>query len=401
MGREGEVVQQLLPDFERQHPSIRVRVQQIPWNAAHEKLLTAFVGGTMPDIFQAGNTWIPELVALGALEALDDRMNSSEIIARADFFPGILDTNMIDGRTYGVPWYVDTRLLFYRTDTLQRAGYAQPPLTWTEWVDAMGRVKQAAPADYAILLPFAEWQTLVILALQLDADLLRDNDQYGNFRSPQFRQALDFYLAIFRRGLAPQAGEAQVANLYQDFAQGYFSMYITGPWNIGEFQRRLPAAMADRWATAAMPSPDGDSPGTSIAGGASLSIFRGCRNKEDAWKVVEYLSRPEQQAAFYRLTGDLPPRKSAWADGDLAANAYTLAFWKQLQRLRSTPKIPEWERIADAISRYTEAAIRGELAPDAALSALDADVDSILEKRRWMLQRSATMNRSPSQHEVP
>src|SRR6185369_3261675 len=63
MGREGEVVRQLMPDFERRHPGVAVRVQQIPWSAAHEKLLTAHVGGALPDVFQAGNTWLPELVA--------------------------------------------------------------------------------------------------------------------------------------------------------------------------------------------------------------------------------------------------------------------------------------------------------------------------------------------------
>src|SRR5574342_56898 len=111
MGREGEVVERLVPDFERRHPGLQVRVQQIPWSAAHEKLITAYVGGAMPDVFQAGNTWLPELVALDALEPLDERIARSASLARDDYFPGILATNVIDGRTWGVPWYVDTRLL--------------------------------------------------------------------------------------------------------------------------------------------------------------------------------------------------------------------------------------------------------------------------------------------------
>ncbi|HEY5288650.1 MAG TPA: ABC transporter substrate-binding protein, partial [Caulobacteraceae bacterium] len=45
MGREGEVVQTLTPAFERAHPGTRIAVQQLPWTAAHAKLLTAFAGG--------------------------------------------------------------------------------------------------------------------------------------------------------------------------------------------------------------------------------------------------------------------------------------------------------------------------------------------------------------------
>jgi hypothetical protein len=60
-GREGAVVAELTRDFERLHPGIRVDVQQIPWRAAHEKLLTGYVGETLPDVAQLGNTWVPEL----------------------------------------------------------------------------------------------------------------------------------------------------------------------------------------------------------------------------------------------------------------------------------------------------------------------------------------------------
>src|SRR5205085_2245233 len=130
MGREGEVVGDLLPQFARAHPDIVVRVQQLPWYAAHEKLLTAFAGDATPDICQLGNTWIPEFVALDALQALDRNVAASSAIDARDYFPGIWQTNLVDGKLYGVPWYVDTRLLFYRRDLLALAGYAQPPRSW-------------------------------------------------------------------------------------------------------------------------------------------------------------------------------------------------------------------------------------------------------------------------------
>src|SRR5213083_1234509 len=114
MGREAEVIAQLLPEFERSNPGVHVKVQQIPWTAAHEKLLTAFAGNALPDLCQLGNTWIPELVALNALEPLDQYAAASPIVDPADYFAGVWDTNRVDGKLYGVPWYVDTRLVFYR-----------------------------------------------------------------------------------------------------------------------------------------------------------------------------------------------------------------------------------------------------------------------------------------------
>src|SRR5437588_3802887 len=68
LGTEGELVQKLMPEFERRNPNIHVVIQQIPWNAAHEKLLTAYVGESTPDVALMGNTWMPEFVAIRALD---------------------------------------------------------------------------------------------------------------------------------------------------------------------------------------------------------------------------------------------------------------------------------------------------------------------------------------------
>jgi multiple sugar transport system substrate-binding protein len=388
IGREGEVVKDLVPEFERQNPGIRVRVQQIPWTAAHEKLLTAFVGDTTPDISQLGNTWIPEFVALEALESLDSWVETSGIVERADYFPGIWDTNVIDKMTYGVPWYVDTRLMFYRKDALARAGFEAPPETWDEWLVAMERIKQQACAgNYAILLPTNEWEHPIVFGLQTGSTLLRDEDRYGDFRGAEFRRAFEFFVDLYRRDLAPVLGNTMISNVYQEFARGYYAIYLTGPWNIGEFRRRLPEDLQDQWMTAPMPGPDGPESGVSVAFGSSVVMFNRSEKKEAAWKFVEFLSAPEQQVRFHEMTGNLPAREAAWDDEALSTNIYADAFHEQLQRAVPVPKLPEWERITDKVKVYAEAAARGDMTIDVALTALDRDVDAILEKRRWLMGR--------------
>ena len=166
-GREGEVVQELVHEFERGHPGVRIRVQQIPWSAAHEKLLTAIVGRATPDIAQMGNTWIPEMVTLGAIAPL--------VITLADssYFPGIVATNVVNDTLYGLPWYVDTRVLFYRKDILARAGYRAMPESWAGWREAMLAIKRTmGPGHYAIFLPMNEWPPMAILGLQAGSPLV-------------------------------------------------------------------------------------------------------------------------------------------------------------------------------------------------------------------------------------
>ncbi len=388
MGREGEVVAELIPEFERLNPGIRVDLQQIPWSAAHEKLLTAFAGRVTPDVAQLGSSWVPELVALGALQPLDSALAASQSVKGEDFFTGIWNGNVLGGRTRGVPWYADTRILFYRSDLLRAAGFDEAPKDWAGWVRAMRAVKQrGAPRDYAVFLPINEYEPLLAFALQQPEPLLREGGRYGDFESPGFVRASNFYFSLFDQGLAPRATNTQISNLHDEFAKGHFAFVITGPWNIGEFKRRMPPERQDDWMTAPLPGPGG--PGVSIAGGSSLAIFAQSDRKAAAFKLIEFLSRPEVQVRFFELTGDLPPRRSAWRAPLLANDRYARAFQEQLERTEAPPAVPEWERIGQQIRIVSERAVAGQITPAQFRATLNDDTDEMLEKRRWKLAREA------------
>ena len=161
------------------------------------------------------------------------------------------------------------------------------------------------------------------------------------------------------------------------------------PW------RSFPSSdLQDAWATAPMPAPTGDGPGVSLAGGSSLVVFESSRHQQAAWRLVEFLNQPRQQIRFFELTGDLPANKIAWADPALADDPLVHAFWEQLQHVVPTPKIPEWEQIATRIWERAEVAVRGVETRQDAMDALDADVERILTKRRWLLNRARPSDRS-------
>jgi len=386
MGREAEVVAEFIPEFERLHPDIHIDLQNIPWTSAHEKLLTAFAADSLPDMCQLGNTWIPEFAALDTLEPLQAYVAASDVIEKDDYFPGIWETNVVDGQLLGVPWYVDTRLVFYRKDLLAKAGFDTPPRTWAEWERAMAAIKRnAGPKHYAILLPVNEFEQQLSLALQQDDPLLRDNNTRGNFRSPGFRRAMAFYANMFEQGWAPPMSETQISNVWDEFFNGFYAFYVSGPWNIREFRKREPPALKGAWGTMALPGPDG--PGAGIAGGTSLVLFRSSPRKQASWKWVEFLSRPDIQQRFHAELGDLPPRRSAWEHPTLAQDEYAKAFRDQLERVKPTPKVLEWERIVQEMRLASERVVRGGESQDRALQKLDTQVDAILEKRRWMHAR--------------
>lgn len=390
MGSEAEYVTKLVPEFEKRNSGIKVKVQAVPWTAAQEKLITAFVSDNTPDACQLGNTWVPQFSSLNAIIGLDDFIAESEIIKKEKYFPGIWDTNVIDSVVYGIPWYVDTRVMFYRTDLFERVGYKNPPKSWDELFDLCKKIKALFPGEekYAIYLPTNEWAPFIIFGLQNNASLLKDNNSRGNFSSKEFKEAFEFLIKFHKENLAPM-GISQVTNVYQAFKDEYFSIYISGPWNINEYKKWMTGNLSDKWSTAPLPSKNGENyPGVSLAGGSSLVIFKNSKHKKEVWKFIEYLSEKKTQIEFYKLLYNLPAIKEAWEDSSISNNIYMKAFYEQFNHVVPTPKVTEWEQIAFAkVQQYAEIAVRGQMSVDEALKSLDNDVDKILEKRRWLLSR--------------
>jgi multiple sugar transport system substrate-binding protein len=358
------------------------RIQPLPWSAAHEKLLTGCGGGSLPDLGQVGNSWISELTAIGAILPVPAAMQSLV----DGQFAGVVDTNRVDGKLMALPWYVDTRLQFYRKDLFEKAGFAAPPPKWDEWKRALHAVKRTKGGEgFAILLPINEYEHLTQMALSAGATFLDRDGARGAFRQPEFREALGFYKSLYTERLAPIAGAAQISNVWNEFARGYFAVYPSGPWTIGDMKSRLPADLQSSWATAPFPGPDG--PGRSTPGGSSLVVYKSARDPVAAWDLVGKLVAPAAQAKLQALTGDLPPSRAVWASAGLTADPITEAFARQLDRTAALPKVPEWERIATEMQTVAELFVRGKVSLDAAVADIDRRADRLLEKRRWMIAR--------------
>ena len=389
MGAEAEYVTKLVPEFERLNPGIKVKVQQVPWTAAQEKLVTAFASDNSPDACQLGNTWVPQFSALNAIIPLDEFIKTSNRINKEKYFSGIWETNVLDNHTFGIPWYVDTRVMFYRKDVFERVGYKNPPKTWAELLDLSKKVKALYPKEekYAIYLPTNEWAPFVMFGMEASSSLLKDKDTRGNFSSKEFKEAFKYSIDFHKLNLAP-IGFSQVTNVYQAFAEEYFSIYISGPWNIPEFKKWMTKNLADKWMTAPMPGNSGNYPGVSLAGGSSLVIFKNSKHKKEVWKFFEFLSQAKTQIEFYQMLNNLPSVKEAWDNPIFRDDPYMQAFYTQFTNVRATPKIPEWEQIAFAkVQQYAELAARNKMSIDEALENLDKDVDRILEKRRWIVEQ--------------
>jgi multiple sugar transport system substrate-binding protein len=367
MGAEGEKLDVLAKDFMRENPAITVRVTPIAWDVAHDKLLTSVAGNQTPDISQMGSTWMGEFAKTGALEQVPDDIDLER------FFEGARNTAIVDDTAYGVPWYVETRVLFYRTDIAEKAGITKAPTSWEELKTMARAMKEKGGARYGISLMPNNWQELLPFVWQNGADVATAEGEF-NFDTPEVVEAIDFYKSFFEEKLtSPSVPEG--FDVTQGFVAGTHPMFFSGPWHMSLIDEQGGAKLKGKWAVAPMPEKETR---TSFVGGADLVVFKSSENKEAAWEFVRYLLQPEVQRKWYTTVSALPSDESAWEGGKLASDAKLKLFGEQLKDAKSPPPIPKWEQIAiEAINTEMEKAMSGGASAEQAAKAMQEKATSI------------------------
>lgn len=369
MGVEGEELPALVEGFKADNPDVTVNVTAIPWDSAHDRFTAAIAAGTTPDLAQVGTTWMGEFVGLNALDPTPDLIDSSK------FFEGAQGTTEVNGTSYAVPWYVETRLLYYRTDIAEAAGITEPPATW----DDLKAMAQAMQGQEGVRWPISlqpggtgSWQTVLPLMWSNGGEVVNADQTEFTFDTPENTEALEYYQSFFTEGLAnpaPTSGTTEA-----DFASGAVPMFISGPWMMASVENLGGEGFADKYAVAQMPTKESSA---SFVGGSNLAVFSASPNRDAAWKLVDYLTQEDTQIEWFDMTTDLPSVQTAWDNQALQADDKLAAFGTQLETAYAPPSIQTWEQVANALDSQVErVTITGSDAGEA-LVALQQEATSI------------------------
>lgn len=366
MGAEGENLGVLADAFMEENPDVTVEVTAVPWDAAHDRIVNAIAGGEGPDVTMIGTTWMGEFAELGGIDPTPSNIDPSQ------FFEGAWDTTVVNGTSYGVPWYVETRLVYYRTDLAEEAGITEPPANWDE-LKALAVGIQETGAEYGINLQpggTGSWQTFMPFFWQAGGEIMDADGAAFTLDGEPCVAALAYYDSFFEEGLtAPAAGDVPLEG---QFANGDVGSFISGPWMIGIITDA--GADPETWTVAHQPTEEA---GTSFVGGSNLGVLADSDNKEAAWAFIEYLSQPDVQITWYETVSDLPSVQSAWEDPALADDELLSAFGDQLSDAKAPPAIATWEQVAAEIDGIIEQVTVGDMTPEDGCPAMQEAADGI------------------------
>lgn len=371
MGTEGEKLGDFVKAFEKENPDADVKVTAVPWEAAHDKIANAIAAGKTPDVTLVGTTWMGEFAQAGGLEPTPEGL-----VDESDFFEGPWGSTVVGDTSYGVPWYVETRVLYYRKDLAEKAGWSQAPQSWEELKQFAQDLEKKAGVEYGLDLQPGQtgsWQTVLPFAWSNGASVTNDDGTEYTVDSPEMTEALEYYKSFFDEGLSPTR-VLDPGELESGFADGKFGAFVSGPWHTGLVEDA--GVTQDEYAVAQLPGKD-SGPGTSFVGGGDLAVFSDSDNKEGSWKLVKWLTEPEVQQDFYEAIGDLPSVKEAWESGELAQDEQLQVFGEQLKNTVAPPAVPTWEQVAAVIDSDVEKAVKGAVPVEEAVSHMQSQATSI------------------------
>jgi multiple sugar transport system substrate-binding protein len=311
-----------------------------------------------------------EFAKAGGLDPTPDGL-----VKDSDFYDGAWGSTVVGNTSYGVPWYVETRVLYYRTDLAKKAGWDKAPTTWDEFSKFAADLKKSGVKYPVSLQPgqTGSWQTVLPFAWSNGAKVTNGSGTEYSIDSPQMSEALNYYKSFFDKGYS-QTRMLDPGELENGFAKGTYGSFISGPWHIGLVEDA--GLTKDKYAVAPLPGKD-SGPGTSFTGGGDLAVFKDAKNRDGAWKLVRWLSDAQTQSKWYDTVKDLPAVKSAWQSGDLAGDQQLQVFGRQLDSAEAPPAVPSWEQVASVIDGDVEKAVKGSVPTSDAVADMQKQAKSI------------------------
>ncbi|MGF1541632.1 MAG: ABC transporter substrate-binding protein [Pleurocapsa sp.] len=305
--------ERLNSNFETNNPTAKLRWVDIPWSAMESKILTSISAKTAPDVVNLNPNFASQLATKNAW------LNLEEVVEpqiKNIYLPQMWEASSIEvcqenncsKTTFGLPWYLTTRITIYNQKLLQEAGISQPPKTYQELAKVAQQIKSKT-GKYAFFVTFVPSDSAEVLEslVQMGVDLV-DKDGRAAFNNLAGIAAFQYWVDLYQQKLLPPEvltqGHRHGIELYQ---AGEIALLASGAEFLQTITNNAPTIAKD---SAAAPQITGQTGKKNVAV-MNLVIPRNSNKSEEALKYALYVTNTENQIAFAQEANVLPSTKEA------------------------------------------------------------------------------------------
>ncbi|MEO8287950.1 MAG: sugar ABC transporter substrate-binding protein [Chloroflexota bacterium] len=362
--------------FQEANPQVKINTDAVPSQPNHLlKLATAFAAGDPPDVWVIDYRRFGLLQNAGVVEPAEPYLEQSTVISATDFYTKPLQPFTVDGQLQCVPMNMSSLEVYYNKDLFDRAKVPYPTADWT-WDDFL----RDAKAITALSTPDEK-----IYGVGIDPQLIRlapfvwqnggdivDDLQHPTrltLDTPEAKEAFQWFVDLEMKHHVVATQEENVS----EKDQTRFMFNTLGMWLLS--RRVVPALRTTSgftWDVAPLPM------GKEKAGilhSDAYCISRASKNKELAWKFVEYANGPVGQVIAAKTGRTVPSLKSialspTYLESDKPP-ASSNVFLEMGPYLRATPQIGTWPDIELIANAAIEQAFYGHMTVDEAIKEIE------------------------------
>lgn len=321
---EKQLLEQVLHQFEVQHPHIKVKHETIN-DQYMDVIKTRLIGDAAPDVFYLDAFEAPLLMKYGVLEPLNPYINAQFDLS--DFAPTLLQAFQLEDRIYGLPKDFSTLALFYNKQAFQAAEIDQVPQTWDELRDDSAKLtidknRDGRKEQYGFgIAPELSRQYFMMTAF---GGHLIDRNENAAFLTSGSLKGLQLVIEQYRKDqTSAQPSDVGASTGSEMFGQGKAAMVLEGTWAIPYLQETFPKL---EFATAEVPTVNGKK-GT-MAYTVAYVMNKKTKHKDAAWQLIAYLTSQEGMKTWAKEGLALPTRKSVLAELGFVDNPLYAPFVK-------------------------------------------------------------------------
>jgi multiple sugar transport system substrate-binding protein len=387
-GREPSgTLQKLIDQFNKQNKDIKVTWRNMPTNTEQyfDQLRTQFQAQDASLTLIGGDViWPAQLAANSYILDLSDRFTES---MRGKFLPGPVESNTYEGKVYGVPWYTDAGLLYYRKDLLEKAGFSGPPKTWDELKEQAQKVMQDQGTKVGFVFQGAEYEGGTVNGLEFinshGGQVLDPNDASKVvIDSPESVAGLETEYSLVTDGVTPQAvgtytePETEAPFLGGDavFARNWPYMF-----SLAGTEDFIKPELID---VAPLPAGDGGESLTILGGwNFFINAFAVQEAQDAAWEFIQYMTAAEQQKAYAIGGSYLPTLTALYDDAEIKETLPAVRLGGEaLKKTVPRPVSPVYSDMSLKMAEEFNAVLGGDTEPQQAISTLQKELQSIADQ---------------------
>lgn len=371
----------LIAEYEREHPGVRIQWVDIPYDAAIQKLLSSAVAGNAPDVVNLSADFLAKFQGMDALADL------SEAVRRCgySFLPNALELCTYDTAIIALPWYLNSYVVLYNTQYLDKAGIPvnDVPQTYEELVRFVKTYKDRT-GKFALYWNIGKDSYLPMMLASEGIEMTDRAMTRALFNSERGIELIDQWVQLYRKGyLQSESIMKPGSSIVEAYQSGQVALIVSGPVFLKRIEMNAPGIFS---VTDVAPAVIGATGRHDLAAMA-LSVLQSSRNKDAAIDFALFVTNPKNQLAFSRLTMTYPSVVEAlqdsfftYTDGSLLTKARTLGAVQlaSATRLRRYLDHPDFDKLRDSFDEAIQNACLGNRSTKDALDKAAGEWDQIL-----------------------